>query len=240
MLSIDLISKIRRKVEEFWREKAQTEEFTERASGKEIGHRIADYVDDKTTAFVKAHFCVAFETNAKGEVMARSMGDLWLKCGGIYHPVNIKTGITSDGQPNMVSLKKLLSAILANRVDSYYLLMVKFERAAEKGGQATVGRPRVYFVDMLDYLDYVAFDSGPGQIMLRSRHFYANVGNLQPSKHSILDKAERLMEMLEKGDEDLVRNRRTRRRKISDALEHYRRGGVFGVTPENQAELGLR
>lgn len=235
MLSTNLISDICRRVEAFWQEKAQTEEFVERASGKEIGHKIADYVDEKTTAFVEAHFCVAFERNAQGKKMARSMGDLWLKCGDIYHPVNIKTGITPDGQPNMVSLKKLLSAILANRVDSYYLLMVKFQQTPE----GAVGHPRVYFVDMLDYLDYVAFDSGPGQIMLKSRRFYADVDSVQPPKRSILDKAGRLMEMLEKGDEDLVRNRRVRRMKISEALEHYRLGGVFDVTPENQAELRL-
>ena len=238
MLTSILISEVRQKVEGFWREKSKTAEFIERASGKEIGHRIADYVDDKTTAFVKAHFCVAFETR-NGKAMARSMGDLWLECGGIYHPVNIKTGITPDGQPNMVSLKKLLTAILENRIDSYYLLMVKFEQTSAKAG-AAVGRPKIYLIDMLDYLGYVAFDSGPGQIMLKAKSFYANIEGAKPRRLSLLRKAERLMALLEKGDKDLIRNRSEKRRTIRKQLQVYRKNGVFTVTPENQAGLMLR
>lgn len=62
-------------------------------------------------------------------------------------------------------MKKLLDALLMHQIDSYYLLMVKLEIQQ----QTTCV---VHFVDMLDYLDHVTFDSGPGQIMLKARSFF--------------------------------------------------------------------
>lgn len=104
------------------------------------------------------------------------MGDIWLESGGIYHPINVKTGVSSNGQPNMVSLKKLLDALLDQQIDSYYLLMVKLE----------IQQPitcLIHFIDMLDYLDYVTFDSGPGQIMLKSRLFFPRYTKKPSSTH---------------------------------------------------------
>lgn len=143
----------------FWRQRSREPGFLLLASGKEIGHRIADMVDEQTTALIEASFPTKRQRRADGLVMPRSMGDIWVLSNGIYNPVNVKAGeVGRNGQPNMVSLKKLLRAILLHQIDSYYLLIVKMRLSGDVG-------PATYLVDILDYLDFMAFDSGPGQIM---------------------------------------------------------------------------
>ena len=122
MLSIPSIENIRNEVSQFWNDSNRIKEVDERSKGKESGHRIADYVDDKTTSFIHAHYEAAFEKADSGNITKRSMGDLWVKENDIYHPVNIKTGMSNGGQPNMVALRKLLKCLLLGQIDSYYLL----------------------------------------------------------------------------------------------------------------------
>ena len=234
MLSATTIDKVRNSVLQFWRNEVSSEHFAELAQGKEVGHRIADYVDDKTTSFVHAHYPVAFEQNKSGIKKARSMGDLWMQEHKIYHPINIKTGMTNSGQPNMVSLTKLLKNLLYNRIDSYYLLMVKFSTVAEK-----LQPPEVYFLDMLDYLDYVTFDSGPGQIMLQAESFYADYPPSNSPARTLMDKIELLVKMLEDGDKRLFANRLKRHQAIQQLANEYRKNGVFTVSPDTQRVFNL-
>ncbi|MBI4679414.1 MAG: hypothetical protein HY748_17705 [Elusimicrobia bacterium] len=163
------------------------------------------------------------------------MGDLWLQDSGIYHPVNVKTGIVgAEGQPNLVSLKKVFSAIMARQIDSYYLLIVKMDISAK--GIA----PSVCLIDMLDWLDYVTFDSGPGQMMLRAVKFFAEFDPTKVKTLDIKSKAQRLMELYEDGERRLKENRER-------DLQHYRHefrdflaGKNFRVTPETQRSLILQ
>ena len=126
MLSPGTVKDIRQSVHTYWEKLARTKQFIDLAQGKEIGHRIADFVDEKTASFIHANYDAAFEKNVRGQKKMRSMGDVWLKADDIYHPINIKTGISDTGQPNMVALRKLLRSILGCQIDSYYLLMIKF------------------------------------------------------------------------------------------------------------------
>lgn len=150
---------IRRLTERYWATEVRTAEFVRIAAGKEIGHKIGDMVDEKTTRLLKD--CGRFDIRhqqSRGQAAGRSMGDLWLEAGFIYNPVNIKAGeYGRNGQPNLVSLKRVLVALAGCLIDSYYLLIMKV-------GQTASGyEPHVYFVDMLDFLDYTVFNSGPGQ-----------------------------------------------------------------------------
>lgn len=231
MLSNSIIKRVQKHVSTFWRAEVLKSDFIDIAQGKEVGHRIADYVDDKTTALVHAHYSVAFESNGT-EKTKRSMGDLWLKEKSIYHPVNIKTGIIDSGQPNMVSLRKLLKYLLNNQIDAYYLLMVKFSIESYKPVA-----PRVYFLDMLDYLDFVTFDSGPGQIMLKAENFYAEYDSFTPPSCALPEKAERLMRILVDGDKRLFVNRRQKMLTLRKALEEYRTNNNFLVSPKTQENL---
>lgn len=186
----------------YWQERTQEPAFLQLASGKEIGHRIADMVDEQTTALIEDSFPTKRQRKRDGSIMPRSMGDIWVLSNGIYNPVNVKAGEAGrNGQPNMVSLKKLLRAILLHQVDSYYLLIVKMRLSADIGADT-------YMVDILDYLDFVAFDSGPGQIMLKERQFYHFVdsGGI-PAAISMDDKIQRLFGLLEDADRRLLENR---------------------------------
>ena len=192
----------------FWSEHVKTNEFQVLASGKETGHRIADYVEEHTVALIDAEFPSGHQLKPDGQRMARGMGDVWIKSNGIFNPINIKSGeLGKKGQPNMVSLKKLLRGILKRQVDSYYLLIVKFDPAAEEAD--------VNLVDLLDYLDFTHFDSGPGQIMLREGDFYSELdADYQPHLLPLKEKANLLLAKLEEGDERLYRNREKARKKL--------------------------
>lgn len=67
--------------------------FSDIVSGKEPGHRMADYVDDRTTALLKVHLDTRYEGTGKGKIKKRSMGDIWAYSCGIYNPINIKSGL---------------------------------------------------------------------------------------------------------------------------------------------------
>ena len=223
---------IKKSVSVFWGDAERLKEIKGLAQGKESGHRIADYVDDKTTSFIHAHYPAAFEKDKAGKITKRSMGDIWIKEGGIYHPVNIKTGMSNSGQPNMVALRKLLKCILQNQIDSYYLLMVKFVSGDLKA-------PAIYFVDMLNWLDYLAFDSGPGQIMLKSESFFADFKSHKVVSRNLPQKADFLMDMLKEGDRKLLINRKEKSEHLQKMIANYKRRKNFTISAADQAVLNL-
>jgi hypothetical protein len=216
---------IRSAVSDFWTKEVRTDHFVALAAGKEIGHKIGDMVDEKTTELLTGldEFQIAHQLKKDGSRASRSMGDLWVKGGGIYNPINVKGGeFGKKGRPNLVSLKKVLSALADGVIDSYYLLIMKIEH----NGDYLV--PNVYLVDMLDFLDYTAFDSGPGQTMLKERQFYPAVDALyekglyrREPRLSVSDKIDKLLEMLRKADLALTIERDKKRRKIELQVEKY-------------------
>lgn len=217
MLTPELRQEIFEVTKAHWEHAVQGDVFVGIAAGKEIGHRIADHVDDETTKLLVSRFDCAHQMKSTGAGMPRSMGDVWVKSNGIYNPINIKAGETGkNGQPNMVSLKKLLRALLARQLDSYYLLIVK-------GTFLSSGHTvAVYLVDLLDYLDFTVFDSGPGQIMMKEQQFYDAVARgYTPPNRSLQDKAEILYEMLVDADRRLIENRIKARRSLELALEKF-------------------
>ena len=194
-----------------WDLEVQSERFRDICAGKERGHRIADYSEEQTVGFIKQDaFPIAFEHGPTGLPRARSMGDIWLQSGSprIYNPINVKAGIAGvGGQPNMVSLEKLTQAILDHIIDSYWLLLLRFTINDDAG--ALLG---IKLVNILDYLDFMHFDAGPGQIMLRSDRFYAYLeqgGAAQPL--TLAETSERLLALRRDGDERLAVNRERRR-----------------------------
>lgn len=184
----------------YWAGEKGLAELRQIATGKEIGHRVADLVDERTTELLHLNFDSKYERSSNGKKRPRSMGDIWVRADHMYNPINVKSGeVGKNGQPNMVSLKKLLKSLLFCETDSYYLLFVKL-----KIGESLTCA--VYFVDMLDYLNYVTFDSGPGQIMLKERQFFEAVGHV-PEALAIGEKVRKLFELLEDGERRLTRNR---------------------------------
>lgn len=242
MIEPDDLDKIKSLTEQYWHDEVKGDRFRAMFAGKEIGHRIADDVDERTTAMLRESFDVASELDAKGEPRARSMGDLWLYSGGMYNPINVKAGEADKrGKPNLVSMRKLLDALLGRQIDSYYLLIVKMrleprpaseEGAASKPTSNTI-TPNVYLVDMLDYLDFVNFDAGTGQTMLKEEPFYAASENgISRPSSTIADKIARLIDMSEDGDRRLKANRKRTMEQTRTAFERYKDEGEYAVDQE--------
>ncbi|MBM4421837.1 MAG: hypothetical protein FJ030_00430 [Chloroflexi bacterium] len=235
MIDNHIVKQIQREVQSFWDKEVRKDYFAQLAQGKEIGHRIADLVDDKTTGWLAVNYITKYQRDRRGSILPRSMGDIWLEHSNIYHPINVKTGVSAtNGQPNMVSLKKLLTALLLQQIDSYYLLVVKIEI------QKPI-RCAVHFVDMLDHLDYVTFDSGPGQIMLKARAFFsARATGVIPEKRSVKQKVEKLLDLLEDGERRLAENRKRVLLNYRKRAQDYSLLAQHLVTAKTQEALNLR
>jgi hypothetical protein len=227
-----MVQQVQAKAAAYWRSEIKKEYIQEIAKGKEIGHRIADIVEEKTTALLEVNYECAFERDGTGKKLTRSMGDIWLRSNAIYNPVNVKSGLVgSNGQPNLVAMGRLLTELLNWRVDSYYLLIVKLK--------VTDGLScEVHFVDMLDHLDCVTFDSGPGQIMLKERTFYDTLANVAGKEPLPLEtKVGKLVDLLEDGEKRLFANRKKRLARVHTLYERYRKSPAQVV---DQSGLNLQ
>ncbi|MGO8751601.1 MAG: hypothetical protein ACLQNE_37140 [Thermoguttaceae bacterium] len=234
MLSPPVIASIKQASLEYWKSEVRKPAIIEIAKGKEIGHKVADLVDEKTSALLTLNYITKREHNSAGKARSRSMGDLWLQDNDIYHPVNVKTGIVgSEGQPNLVSLKKVLRAVMSRHIDSYYLLYVKLQISP----QEIV--PTVHLVDMLDCMDYVTFDSGPGQMMLKAVKFFTGCDPDTLPSLSIREKAQRLMDLLEDGEKRLKVNREKDLDRVRKSFMAFMEQGEFAVTQFTQRGLHL-
>lgn len=231
---------------EYWLEQVNQESFRSIFSGKEIGHRIADYVDDRTTELLAKNLNTKKELHKTGKVKARSMGDIWVKSNNVLNPLNVKAGEAGkNGQPNLVALNKILDFLLNDRIDSYYLLIVKMkvkgksiiEEFTEDLLAKSVIEPKVYLVDMLDHLEHVAFDSGPGQLMLKEKQFYlAMEKNTSSYEEQLAQKIERLVDLREDGDRRLIENRERTLHAMRKKAATYRKKVHHEI---NQKELNF-
>ena len=177
---------------------------------------MADYVDDRTTALLKIEFDTRHEATATGALRKRSMGDVWLRSGAMFNPINIKSGLRDPGgQPNLVAMQRLLDYLFRRWIDSYYLLIVKFS-------VDPAITHRVVLVDLLDWLEFVTYDAGPGQIMLREADFYrAHDEGYEPPSRTIVEKVETLFRMFETQLQVLFENRRRRLERQRRLLDEF-------------------
>lgn len=237
MLTADTIRSVAAETLEYWKQEVTNDYFVEIAKGKEVGHKLANLVDEKTTALLMLKHRTGYQRSSTGKRRARSMGDVWLLDANIFHPVNVKTGLVgSEGQPNLVSLKKVLSAITARQIDSYYLLMVKMAIHDSTGHI----EPSVVFTDMLDWLDYVTFDSGPGQMMLRAKSFFSAYDPSAVRRKSMREKITALFKLYEDGEERLRSNRNRDFIQYREAVRKFLDSNEWTVTTTTQESLFVR
>lgn len=208
----------------YWEKHVQESTFAKLVTGKEPGHRMADYVDDKTVSLLKIAFDTRYEADVRGGIRRRSMGDVWIHSNGMYNPVNVKAGEQlKNGQPNLVSMQKLLDYIFNRWIDSYYLLIVKFHLASPI-------EHKTYLIDLLDWLDFVAFDAGPGQIMLREGLFYeAYESGAEMPALDITAKVEKLFTRFEEGIQSLFNNRKKRLSRQRGLFDAFNAAGNFTI-----------
>ena len=67
MLTADTIRRVTHETRTYWKSEVTKPYFVELAKGKEIGHKMADLVDEKTTALLTVHHQTKHQHNPKGE-----------------------------------------------------------------------------------------------------------------------------------------------------------------------------
>lgn len=84
--------------------------------------------------------------------------------------INIKLGYEKGGgQPNMVAFNRLVKGYHSNEIDSYYILIIDVSGKTKDNLVTTE-----YIFNLFDYLDYVNYNYGTGQIMLKEKQFFAD------------------------------------------------------------------
>jgi hypothetical protein len=224
---------IARITQDRWTERCEAGEMAAYMQRKERGHGLADFVEDVTVTMLTRLYAgrVAFQGSG-AKRRRRSMGDIWIESGGVFNPINIKTGVKepnrrSAGQPNLVSLAKLTQAVFERWIDSYYLLFIRF--LASDPPTVTVR-----LVDLLHIVEEFAhFDAGTGQLMLRASRF----DDPPPTRFAVAEPQAALAHLLavrEDGNQRLQANRDRDLAKVKAEM-----AGFDGSTPIDQGGLEL-
>jgi hypothetical protein len=120
--------------------------------------------------------------------------------------------------------------VIKRSIDSYWLLSIRISTAEP---QLVAG---LLLVNIFDYLDFMTFDSGPGQMMLRSDLFYAYIRDGgSPRPLPIDETLDRLIEIRRDGDARLLANRRTRLQRLELVAS-----GFDPNVPIDQRNIDLR
>lgn len=84
------------------------------------------------------------------------------------------------------------------------MLIVKFDLSASVSH-------KLYFIDVLDWIDFVTYDAGPGQIMLREQDLYDELDAIKaPASRTILEKVDALFDLFKRRLQALFANRQDR------------------------------
>ena len=248
MISDKDVLDLEKAVDDYWTGVLSKEEgnsfFYNIATGKEGGHQLSDRVDQLTTEFISTHCPLrSGYQKSKGKISSRSMGDIWFKNErGEWNPINVKTGlIGSEGQPNIVSLKRVMTSIMDHTIDSYYILLVKFQ-VDDKAKKISHS---VHLTDILNWLgdSVVAFDAGPGQTMLKAKQFFGLLSKgTQPKKLTVWEKMSMLMDLYREGDRRLRENRDKALQEFEECYERFasdKTRGKFTIDKEKQSKFGI-
>jgi hypothetical protein len=152
--------------------------------GKEKGHSNASPIEDVISDILVSNL------NAKKAVGSRELGDVYIN----DNFINIKFGDEGFGQPNMCSMNRIMKKFVeSNEIDSYNIIKVKMTNDAYS----------IKVFDMFDYIDYITWNSGTGQIMLKEAEFYRNI-DLEIESISIEEKKKKIAELYIKGQNEHI------------------------------------
>ncbi|KKN34521.1 hypothetical protein LCGC14_0792710 [marine sediment metagenome] len=200
---------------------------------KERGQAAASFVEHRALELANIVSPIRFERyetgKNKGKKKARSLSDGFF---AIYSRVfiNIKTSYEErSGQPNICSLPKLikqfvetefLKQFVTGQFDDYLLVHIYFDVKNQK--------IKVCFISLFDNLEYVTYNDGPGQMMLKkSKLFNGSKQTIRASSKKMTNNrrvqiADQLLNMLTDGTERLIRARRRRNLKLKRAVDNIR------------------
>jgi len=182
--------------------------------GKEKGHSNASPIEDIITKILVDNL------GAEKAVGSRELGDVYMSSDfelvqvSGKNFINIKFGDDVFGQPNMCSMNRIMKSFVeTNLIDSYYIIKVKLEK----------DKFSVNVFDMFDYIDYLTWNSGTGQIMLKEADFYKGL-NLPVNNLSISEKKRKIADLYIKGQDEHIALRIKQR---NDKLEKLKKMGII-------------
>lgn len=182
-------------------------------SMKEIGHsfaqawenKLTEYLLNLSTDFTSPDDIENSKDGSKKKERPRAMPDIVYK--GNY--INIKFGHNKKGQPNICAMSKLYLQLHEDTIDSYYLLVFDAYDSS------------IHFFDVYDYLDYVSFNYGPGQTMLKEVAFKKAYKFNQTSGLTKKEKLKRLHEMQLVALENQIKTMKKKQEMYNRILDEY-------------------
>lgn len=125
----------------------------------ELGHSHGPGVQKKVGELLSKEYTIGYEKTKNGNVAKRSFSDHIIK--GFFN--NVKFSTCVDGSPNLVSMKRMLGHVCGNSNDVYYVTTIHYNRETQ--------RITVSFVNILQFVDCLRFNYGPGQMMIQQDLF---------------------------------------------------------------------
>jgi len=140
---------------------------TVKEPGHSYGEKVEEILAEKLVEKYPDKFSLPEKVKGGGK-QTRKMEDLIWKPNGDL--INIKLGYEKgNGQPNMVSFNRLYKNYCSGLIDSYWIFVIDVS-GKTKDSLTT----KTYLFNLYDYLDYVNYNYGTGQVMLKESHFFAN------------------------------------------------------------------
>lgn len=187
---------------------------------KEPGHTYGEAVEEllvKRLVKEDSQFLAPIKKKGSGK-QTRKMEDLLYVKSLIKYLINIKLGYEKgDGQPNMVSFNRLVKSYHSNEIDSYYILIVNVF-GKTKDNLVT----KEYIFNLFDYLDYVNYNYGTGQIMLKEKQFFADYDSNKYFNNSKKDIMIKLSEIDKEAYDSHMKLKETQHNKKQEIFNEYR------------------
>lgn len=189
---------------------------------KEPGHTYGESVEELLVNKLvekDSKFLAPIKNKGKGSgKQTRKMEDLLYIKSLINNLINIKLGYEKGaGQPNMVSFNRLLKSYHKDEIDSYYILIVDVAGKTKDNLVTTE-----YIINLFDYLDYVNYNYGTGQIMLKEKQFFADYDSNKYFNNSKKDIMIKLAEIHEEAYLSHIKLKEIQHKEKQEIFNEYR------------------
>ena len=120
----------------------------------EIGHSHGPGVQKEVAKLLSNMFEVTFILDNKNNKKKRALADCLID--GVIN--SIKFGISKKGQPNLGSMKRIMSEVIEKNNNVMYVTWVHFD--------IETNEVKVWFINILDFCDCLTWNAGTGQMMI--------------------------------------------------------------------------
>jgi hypothetical protein len=125
----------------------------------ELGHSHGPGVQKEVGKVLSEKYDIKEVVNKNGAKPKRAFADNILQ--GFYN--NVKFTATEEGNPNLGSMNRMIKHVLKESNSEYYVTIVKYLVNKKDW--------KVQFVNILQFIDCLTYDAGPGQIMITQKKF---------------------------------------------------------------------